>query len=175
METKQSILFKLNQNEENTGLDADLLDGVSSEAFLQSTIVSVANNTNTLSLTAATHANKKVVVLDATLAVTLPEATGTGNVYTVIQGIAATSSTFVTADTTNCHFVGGVVAGDTDADAPKVWAANGAVDTITFNGTATGGKLGDWVKFTDIATDVWLVEGFVRQSGGSEATPFSNA
>lgn len=139
-------------------------------------IVTVADNTNTLALTATTHANRIVKVMDASLAITLPEATGTGDVYTVVQGIAATSSTFVTADTTNCHFYGCIHGGDTDALATSYqWNSAGGYDTITFNGVATGGKIYDWVKFTDIAADRWLVEGFITQSGGSEATPFSNA
>ena len=165
-----------------TAAELNILDGVTATAAeinnaadVSGSIVSIANGTNTLSLTAATHANKKCLVLDATLAITLPEATGTGNVYTVVQGIAATSSTFVTADTTNCHFQGHIIGGDTDADAAYVWLAAGAVDTITYDGTAKGGKIYDWVSFTDIATDVWLLDGRIKQSGGSEATPLSNA
>lgn len=138
-------------------------------------LISIANNTNTLSLTAATHANRIVFVLDATLAITLPEATGTGNVYTIMQGIAATSSTIVTADPANCGFHGFIMGSDTDAAGNYNWVATGTQDTITFNGTSTGGKLYDWIRVTDVATDAWLLEGNIKQSGGSEATPLSSA
>lgn len=138
-------------------------------------LVSIANGTNTLALTAATHANRIVSVLDATLAITLPEATGTGNVYTILQAIAATSSTIVTADTANAGFHGFIMGSDTDAAGNFNWVATGASDTITFNGTSTGGKLYDWIRVTDVATDAWLLEGNIKQSGGSEATPLSSA
>lgn len=138
-------------------------------------LITIANGTNTLSLTAATHANRICLVLDATLAVTLPEATGTGNSYTILQGIAATSSTIVTADTANCGFHGFIMGSDTDAAGNYNWVATGTQDTITFNGTSTGGKLYDWIRVTDVATDVWLLEGNIKQSGGSEATPLSSA
>lgn len=140
------------------------------------TVLTIANDTDTLAVDADTHAGKLMYILDATLAVTLPEATGTGNTYTFMQGIAATASTFVTADTTNADIVGAVLAADTDdGSAAAAWACPSSCDTVTFNGVATGGKLGDWIRFTDIATDLWLVEGVISQSGGSEATPFSSA
>lgn len=137
-------------------------------------LVTIANDTNTLALGAA-HANRICLVMDATLAVTLPEATGTGNSYTIMQGIAATSSTIVTADTANCGFHGFIMGSDTDAAGNFNWIATGAQDTITFNGTSTGGKLYDWIRVTDVATDAWLLEGNIKQSGGSEATPLSSA
>lgn len=139
-------------------------------------LISVADSTNTLALTAATHANRVVVSLDATLAVTLPEATGTGNSYTVMMGIAATSTTIVTADTTNAGFYGFIMGSDTDAAGTYSWAAvAGTSDTITLNGVATGGKIYDWIRVTDVATDAWMLEGHITQSGGSEATPLSSA
>lgn len=137
-------------------------------------LVTIPNGTNTLSLTSTLHAHRKLLVLDATLAITLPEATGTGDVYTIIQGIAATSSTIVTADTANAGFHGFIMGSDTDAAGNYNWVATGAQDTITFNGTSTGGKLYDWIRVTDVATDAWLLEGNIKQSGGSEATPLSS-
>jgi hypothetical protein len=140
-----------------------------------SLVLDIADATDTLALTQATHANRVLRVLDATLAITLPEATGTGDSYMIVQGIAATSSTIVTADTANAGFHGSITGSDTDADAAYNWAATGAQDTITYDGTATGGKLYDWVRVTDVATDVWLLEGNIKQSGGSEVTPLSSA
>ena len=141
-------------------------------------IVTIANGINTLSLTEALHSGRIAYVLDATLAITLPEATGTGNVYTVVQGIAATSSTIVTADTTNAGFRGMLMALDADNEATLTsWpaAVAGTDDTLTLNGTCTGGRIGDHFTFTDVATDKWLVAGQITESGGSEVTPFSAA
>lgn len=163
------------------GLDQFVYFDISDSKFKRAIVpadtrlVSIANGTNTLALTAKLHANRKLLVLDATLAITLPEATGTGDVYTIIQGIAATSSTIVTADTANAGFHGFILGSDTDAAANYNWVATGAQDTITFNGVATGGKLYDWIRVTDMATDAWLLEGNIKQSGGSEATPLSSA
>ena len=76
----------------------------------------------------------------------------------------------------NAGFYGNLLAADTDAAGQFNWGAlPGVSDTITYNGTSTGGKIYDRIKFTDIATDKWLVEGYISQSGGSEATPFSSA
>jgi hypothetical protein len=141
-------------------------------------IVTIADATNTLALTAATHANRICLIMDATLATTLPEATGTGDRYTLVQGIASTASTIVTADTSNAGFRGMLNAFDSDDESTLTsWPAapGGGDDTITFNGVATGGKIYDHFSFLDIATDVWLVSGQITQSGGSEVTPFSSA
>ena len=162
------------------GALAQMLNGatvaeVNNACDVSARLISIADGTNTLSLTAATHANRIVSVLDATLAITLPEATGSGNSYTILQAIAATSSTIVTADTANAGFHGSITGSDTDADAAYNWAATGAQDTITYDGTATGGKIWDWIRVTDVGTDAWLLEGNIKQSGGSEVTPLSSA
>ena len=166
----------------STNAELNILDGVTATAAelndaadISTKLVSIADGTNTLTLDATTHGNKICLVLDATLAVTLPEATGTGNVYTVMQGIAATSSTIVTADTANAGFHGFIMGSDTDAAGNYNWVATGTQDTITYDGTATGGKIYDWIRMTDVATDAWLLEGNIKQSGGSEATPLSSA
>lgn len=162
--------------------ELNILDGVTATAQeindaadTSTKLVTIADATNTLTLDPTTHGNKVCLVLDATLAITLPEATGSGITYTIMQGIAATSSTIVTADTANAGFHGFIIGSDTDAAGTYTWVATGAEDTITFNGTATGGKIYDWIKVTDVATDAWLLEGNIKQSGGSEATPLSSA
>ena len=72
-------------------------------------------------------------------------------------------------------FNGFIMGSDTYSAINYNWVAAAANDTITLNGVATGGKIYDWVKFTDVATDVWAIEGMITQSGGSEATPISSA
>ena len=55
------------------------------------------------------------------------------------------------------------------------WPTVAASDTITLNGTTTGGvNIGDYVLLTDIATDQYSVSGLLNASG-TEATPFSAA
>jgi len=149
---------------------------INTAADMSTRIVTVADATNTISLTQPLHANRIVYTLDASLAITLPEATGTGDVYKVVLGIAATAVTIVTADTANASMRGLVNAVDFDSEAtlPSYPAMIGD-DTITLNGTATGGRIHDNFTFTDVATDIWLVSGHLYLSGGSEVTPFSSA
>jgi hypothetical protein len=149
---------------------------INNAADVSTRIVSIADATNTLALTQALHANRIAYILDATIAITLPEATGTGDKYTVVLGIASTASTIVTADTSNAEMRGMLNAFDTDSEAtlPSYPAVAGD-DTITLNGVATGGKIYDRFEFIDILTDVWLVSGQISLSGGSEVTPFSSA
>ena len=142
----------------------------------------ISATTTTLTLTQATHANK-VVTIDkvAGVAFTLPEATGTGDVYKLVLGTAMTSgSTTVTAaDTTNADFAGTILMVDLDAATTAYIAqtiqATGD-DIFTMNRTTTGGvNVGlDWVSFTDIKADLWQVEGTLYvPTGSNPATPFS--
>ena len=136
----------------------------------------------TLALTQALHANK-IVTIDraAGVAFTLPEATGTGDVYTLVLGTAMTSgsTTVTTADTTNADFAGCILMVDLDAATTAYIAqtiqATGD-DIFTMNRTTTGGvNVGlDWVSFTDIKADLWKVDGTLYVPAGSNpATPFS--
>lgn len=145
-------------------------------------IVSVTGATQ--ALTQAAHANRIVLANRAGgIAFTLPEATGTGDVYTIILGTAMSSGslTIVTADTTNADYVGQVTAVDLDsATTPVVYQSLQATgnDTITMNRTTQGGVnvYVDWYRLTDVATDVWLVEGqFLVPTGSNPVTPFSSA
>lgn len=126
-------------------------------------------------LSAATHANKVTLVNDADAVITLPAASGTGNVYKVLYITTASTSGTIVGLTNSATFLGGVMAIDTDAGADsRMWGAVAGDNTFTCS-AATGGKVGDWVSFTDVATNTYLVQGVVKQSGGSEATPFSTA
>lgn len=54
------------------------------------------------------------------------------------------------------------------------WETAADSDTITLNGTTTGGIKGDMIVLTDCAADLWSVQMF-GSSTGTEATPFSAA
>lgn len=131
--------------------------------------VLVLTDEATLTLSPETHGGRTVLYKDADGAITLPTATGSGVQHHVVIGIAATAMTI----TATGEFAGGVNGVDDDADAAYAWKAEDNDNTISLNGTSTGGKLYDWFRFTDIASGIWLVEGFITQSGGAEATPFS--
>ncbi len=131
-----------------------------------------STDAGTLALSATTHGDRIVDFNDADGAITLPNATGSGVRFEVRIGTAATSMTIKVKASTDEEFEGGLVGVDDDSDAAYAWKAEDNDDTIALNGTSKGGKVGDWFRFTDVKTGVWRVEGFITQSGGSEATPF---
>ncbi|MBL4860748.1 MAG: hypothetical protein JKX96_07810 [Acinetobacter sp.] len=126
----------------------------------------------TLTLTALLHAGRVVTANRAAgVAFTLPEAVGNGNEYIVFVETTVTSN----ANTITCEGAGklsGGVAIATDIAGVVMPAAAATDIAISMNGTTTGGVKGSFVKLTDIAPDLWMVEGFLV-STGAEATPFT--
>jgi parallel beta-helix repeat protein len=113
---------------------------------------------------------------DALVTLTLPEATGSGAVFKFIVSVVNTSSYVIaTADAANCGIYGTLNILDVDSNAQTAYAGVATDDKITLNGTTTGGQIGDWIEFTDIATDQWSVRGnLVCPAGSSVADPFSS-
>lgn len=105
---------------------------------------------------------------------TLPAATGSGARFRFVVGAVNTSNHLIKV-TGNDVMYGNIIAnstGDTP-DLAQPWPTAADSDTITLNGTTTGGQaVGDFVELIDIAADKWLVFGVVTASG-TEATPFS--
>lgn len=127
----------------------------------------------TLTVTETTH-DGKVVTLNraAGVAVTLPAATGSGTKLHIINGTTVTSNTTTVKVVGNDTMVGfALIAADGGATS-VMFEAGGTDDTITWDGSTTGGIKGDSVELIDIAADLW----WVRVEGsatGTEATPFS--
>lgn len=136
----------------------------------------IALTAATLSLTAATH-NNAIVAVDraAGSTITLPAATGSGADFEIFVKTTITSNNLIIKVAANtddamkgiCH-----LAADTD-DSGLIFEAAGN-DTITCNGTTTGGIAGDVWKLKDVAAGVWSIEGNISATG-TEATPFSEA
>lgn len=127
----------------------------------------------TLTISAASHDNRIVTLNKADgIAVTLPAATGSGLKTTIIICTTITSSATTIKVTGNDVMIGNaLICNDSDASVSGFECASDS-DTISFNGSTTGGIKGDKVELIDIATDTWFVN--VRGSAtGSEATPFS--
>ena len=145
----------------------------STAGFISGSDSIVSATAATLTVTAAEHSGR-TVVLDraAGQAVTLPAATGSGNYYRFFV------ATTITSNSTTIKVVGddvmagaAIVANDTDASA-SIFETAADSDTITFNGTTTGGVRGATVELQDVAADLWSVR-IVGAATGSEATPFS--
>ena len=130
--------------------------------------------TASTSLTAEDHAGRTVVMNAAAgLTVTLPAATGTGDVYKVFAGTTVTSNDYIVQVASSSDVILGGVSISTDIAGVTMLTA-ATTDTITMNGSTTGGLLGSWVELTDAASGQWMLSGFLK-STGTEATPFSAA
>ena len=139
--------------------------------------VVTSTGAGTLTLTSALHAGRIVSFNDADGNNVLPAASGTGDKYRIYIGVAFTGGTIRVAPSSAAMFQGVLRVVDTDNDATINYPAlvGDTFDTITLNGVATGGVVGDWFEFTDVAANIWHIDASVCQSGGSEATPFSSA
>lgn len=130
--------------------------------------------TASATLRADTHAGTVVRVNAAAgLTVTLPAATGTGNVYTVEVGTTVTSNDYIIQVANATDVMEGAVGVTTDA-AGVVIPTAATSDTITMNGSTKGGLAGSLVVLRDVASGKWAVSGALV-STGVEATPFSAA
>lgn len=121
-----------------------------------------------------THAGTVVRLSAAAgLTVTLPASAGDGSVYTFFVRTTVTSNNYIIEVANTTDVINGGVSVSTDAAGVSILAA-ATDDTITMNGSTTGGLQGSWVKLTDVAAGFWMCEGFLV-STGAEATPFSAA
>lgn len=147
---------------------------VNAAAIVTTSASVVSATASTLTVTAAAHAGR-MVLLDraAGIAVTLPAATGSGNIYSFALQTAVTSNTTTikVADATDVMMGIAVFENDTDTSTSS-YAPAATDDTITFNGSTTGGLKGAMVFAQDVAADLWLVR-VLSSATGTEATPFS--
>jgi len=130
----------------------------------------------TLTVTQALH-DGRIIRLNHTGAastVTLPAATGSGMEVTFIVGAVNTSNHVVKVADASDVFKGSVNILDSDGTTQTAYPATSTDDTMTLNGTTTGGQIGDWVEFVDIAADTWAVRGqLVVPAASNPADPFS--
>lgn len=133
----------------------------------------------TTTITEAAHEGRTVVMTGAGAArtFTLPAATGGGGRYRFVVGEVNTSN-YLIKSVAGADVMRGTILGasttDSATDAARTWLAGATDDTITLNGTTTGGvAIGDWIELEDISATGWFVRGFVTQSG-TEATMFSD-
>lgn len=150
-----------------------LRKGIASAADLDSKPVVVTSSTVTLS--PQTHAGRLVILNRAAgIAVTLPAASGTGDVYRMHVLASFTGASTIKVASASDEMQGNAVL-FADGGATVVgFSAADNDDTIDMFGTAnsTGGLLGAFYELQDIASGYWRVS-IVSDAGGTEATPFS--
>lgn len=106
-------------------------------------------------------------------ALTLPDAAGTGVRYQIIIGTTVTSnSTTIKVPNADNTMTGLALVAADGGDTVVAFETAATTDTITFNGSTTGGIKGDCVELIDIAADLWYVR-ITGSATGTEATPFS--
>lgn len=126
--------------------------------------------TTTTTVDRDTHVDT-VCVIDRAggFAITLPEATGSGDKYRFYVKTTLTADCTIAALTTDILQGAIMVATDiTGVTCP----ATATSDKLTMNGGTTGGLLGSYVEVTDVVDGAWHVTGALVSSG-TEATPFA--
>ena len=147
---------------------------ITGATFSGQTPVNVTAATVTLG---ATHVGRMTTLNRAAgIAVTLPAATGTGNVYTLHVGTTFTGASTVKVNATpGTDVIQGTAMLFQDAADTIVGFATGATaDTVDLLGTgnSTGGIFGATMVFVDSASGIWSLR-YVSDAAGTEATPFS--
>lgn len=128
---------------------------------------------STVTLTKAKH-DGKVIVLNraAGIAVTLPAATGSGCMFKIVVGTTVTSNTTTIKVVGNDIMQGSCIQGADGGNTVVSYDTASDSDTITLNGSTTGGLIGEWIELIDMKADTWMVH-MIQNATGSEATPFS--
>lgn len=133
-----------------------------------------------ITITAATtlkrvpHAGVAVVLNSTTgRIITLPASAGNGDVYTLFIGTTVSSGSHVFQVANATDVLQGVVALTTDIAGTPIPTTTTS-DTITMNGSTTGGVVGTWIRVTDAIAGFWMLEGSLVCTG-VESSPFSAA
>jgi hypothetical protein len=127
-------------------------------------------------LTPKAHANGLIVWNSTTgAALTLPASSGGGDKYTIVINKLIGSGTFKVQVANSTDVMQGVAYGTADGgDTVNGWETSATSDTISFDGSTQGGKVGDRIELIDMAAGFWQVDVW-NGATGTEATPFSAA
>lgn len=132
------------------------------------------NITAALTLNEVTHEGKMLTVNSAAgIAIVLPASTGQGAKYRFFIGTTITSvGTTIKVANASDTMVGFALLAQDAGDTSVLFGASGTDDTITLNGTTTGGTKGDYIELEDVTLNLWRVN-LIATATGTEATPFS--
>jgi len=103
-------------------------------------------------------------------AITLPASSGSQATYSFLISTSVTSNSTTVKVANSTDVMNGIAnVGGTTGSAFSTLASS---DTITLNGSTTGGLAGSIIEITDVATGFWRVSASLVGSG-TPATPFS--
>ncbi len=133
-----------------------------------------------IAITASTTLNRNTHAGNVTnlnalagLTVTLPASTGKGDLYEIFVMTTVTSNNYIIQVANATDIMAGAVHLSTDIAGTSMITSTTS-DTITMNGSTTGGLRGTWLRFKDASAGIWALEGGILCTG-TEATPFSAA
>jgi hypothetical protein len=130
--------------------------------------------TASATLNKATHSGNTVNLNAAAgLTITLPASNGGGDIYDIFVQTTVTSNNYIIQVANSTDIMAGAVHLTTDIAGTSMPTST-TTDTITMNGSTTGGLRGTWLRFKDAASGFWALEGGIICTG-TEATPFSAA
>lgn len=135
----------------------------------------LANLTASTTITQESHDGKTLLMgaSGAALTFTLPAALGTGAKYRFVVSVVNTSNYVIQVANSTDVVSGSIWSTQDGGDTVVGWETAASSDTITLNGTTTGGvNIGDWIEVQDIKAGFFSVTGMMV-STGTEATPFS--
>ena len=134
----------------------------------------VALAASTLTVTRDLHDLKTIIVdIAAGSTITLPAASGSGARYRFFVGTTITTPSLIIKVANASDTMVGVAMQAADGGSTvNFFEASGTDDTITLNGTTTGGIKGDFIEIEDLKTNLFYVR-ITGSATGSEATPFS--
>lgn len=126
------------------------------------------------SVTITDDLNGEIIPLNRAggMTVTLPAATGSQAVYSFVVATTFTSNGVIrVANSTDIML--GMASVSSNANV-TIFGTLSASDTITMNGTTSGGVAGSFVEVRDISAGEWLVRGsLLAPAGQVPVTPFS--
>lgn len=128
----------------------------------------------TLTLNASAHGDTVITTNRAAgTTFTLPASVGKGARFEIIVGTTITSNSLIVkvANATDV-MAGTALSGQDAADTTVLWETASTSDTITLNGSTTGGIKGDIIVLKDVSAGLWSVQ-ITGSATGTEATPFS--
>jgi hypothetical protein len=130
---------------------------------------------STLAPTVANSGTLYVLDRAAGIAVTLPSI-DSGEIGTkfrfLLKTTVTSNSTTIKVPSASETMLGNAVVQSDSSNAALAYKASGTSDTITLNGTTTGGIAGDIIEVVAVSTTLWMVDA-VTSATGTEATPFS--
>ncbi len=144
------------------------------QTFAPESVVNVTAATLTVDPDA--HAGKLITLNRAGgIAVTLPAATGSGDVYEFLTGTTFTSNATIKVANSTDIMVGFATFANNAANTADTFETAADSDTYTYD-AAVAGLAGGRVTFRDVkmngTTAVWLVSA-IEAEDGTSATPFS--